>query len=378
MAKQVINTGSSANDRSGDPLRTAFTKVNENFTELYNLVGSGGGASVGNWTFTGDSATVTGTTAQIGKNSSETITQEMPGGAVSQTTTNTSQVEIDATSIVITRSVTQVVNDGVTTATDEAGSVASIGNGSAYLKTYSEPDGPNNTQYTEVGTSGSYAYLESRQDDLGGYTLGGVVTGPGTVSITTHSTDDKTWLFDQAGILTLPAGGDIVNSTGTSVLGGASYDQSLNTNNDVTFSSVTSTTNIKAAEYRLGNYIRSYSSAPVNIAGAASDVVYSFDNWFTSAKIIIQVEGNVDGDSTFVDHTQTCEAVIAATYNTTADPVMTVYGIVHTSVAPLATFTIRRGTGIFAGKIELLAQNSQTTSNITVKVQAVQFVSRYD
>lgn len=36
MAKQTINIGTVANDRSGDPLRTAFTKVNENFTELYN------------------------------------------------------------------------------------------------------------------------------------------------------------------------------------------------------------------------------------------------------------------------------------------------------------------------------------------------------
>jgi hypothetical protein len=35
MAKQNINIGSSANKGDGDPLRTAFTKVNENFTELY-------------------------------------------------------------------------------------------------------------------------------------------------------------------------------------------------------------------------------------------------------------------------------------------------------------------------------------------------------
>ena len=35
MAKQTINIGSSANKGDGDPLRTAFTKVNENFTELY-------------------------------------------------------------------------------------------------------------------------------------------------------------------------------------------------------------------------------------------------------------------------------------------------------------------------------------------------------
>lgn len=36
MAKQVINIGTAANDGSGDPLRTAFTKANENFTEVYN------------------------------------------------------------------------------------------------------------------------------------------------------------------------------------------------------------------------------------------------------------------------------------------------------------------------------------------------------
>lgn len=36
MAKQTINIGTTANDGTGDPLRTAFDKVNDNFTELYN------------------------------------------------------------------------------------------------------------------------------------------------------------------------------------------------------------------------------------------------------------------------------------------------------------------------------------------------------
>jgi len=35
MTKQLINIGSTANDGTGDPLRTAFLKINENFTELY-------------------------------------------------------------------------------------------------------------------------------------------------------------------------------------------------------------------------------------------------------------------------------------------------------------------------------------------------------
>jgi hypothetical protein len=42
MPQQVINIGSSPNDGTGDPLRTAFDKCNDNFTELY--AGGGGGS----------------------------------------------------------------------------------------------------------------------------------------------------------------------------------------------------------------------------------------------------------------------------------------------------------------------------------------------
>lgn len=45
MAKQVINVGGSANDRTGDPLRIAFQKTNSNFTEVYTAIqniGTGG------------------------------------------------------------------------------------------------------------------------------------------------------------------------------------------------------------------------------------------------------------------------------------------------------------------------------------------------
>ena len=35
MARQTVNIGTSANKGNGDPLRTAFTKINNNFNELY-------------------------------------------------------------------------------------------------------------------------------------------------------------------------------------------------------------------------------------------------------------------------------------------------------------------------------------------------------
>jgi hypothetical protein len=43
MAKQTINIGTSANDGTGDALRTAFDKINDNFNELYAVSGAGAG-----------------------------------------------------------------------------------------------------------------------------------------------------------------------------------------------------------------------------------------------------------------------------------------------------------------------------------------------
>jgi hypothetical protein len=40
MAKQTINLGTIANDGTGDPLRVAFTKINQNFNEVYSLIES--------------------------------------------------------------------------------------------------------------------------------------------------------------------------------------------------------------------------------------------------------------------------------------------------------------------------------------------------
>lgn len=38
MTQQLINVGTAPNDATGDPLRTAFTKINANFTEIYSNV----------------------------------------------------------------------------------------------------------------------------------------------------------------------------------------------------------------------------------------------------------------------------------------------------------------------------------------------------
>jgi hypothetical protein len=42
MTIQVINTGSNANSGDGDSIRSAFIKVNQNFTEIATLLGTTG------------------------------------------------------------------------------------------------------------------------------------------------------------------------------------------------------------------------------------------------------------------------------------------------------------------------------------------------
>lgn len=44
MAQQTINIGTAANDGTGDPVRTAYSKANSNFTELYARPTGGGGS----------------------------------------------------------------------------------------------------------------------------------------------------------------------------------------------------------------------------------------------------------------------------------------------------------------------------------------------
>ena len=60
MAKLTVNIGTSANDRTGDNLRTAFNKINENFDELYTALGlDDNSLNLGAFEFNGSTITTT-------------------------------------------------------------------------------------------------------------------------------------------------------------------------------------------------------------------------------------------------------------------------------------------------------------------------------
>jgi hypothetical protein len=65
MAKKIIRTGTTA-DPTGDSLKNAFVKVNENFTELYNALGLDSGAlNIGAFEFTGSVMSTTDSSAIV-------------------------------------------------------------------------------------------------------------------------------------------------------------------------------------------------------------------------------------------------------------------------------------------------------------------------
>ena len=58
MARQNINTGSTANDGTGDTLKAAGTKINTNFVELYSFLGGGDSNNLSSQVTFEDSAVV--------------------------------------------------------------------------------------------------------------------------------------------------------------------------------------------------------------------------------------------------------------------------------------------------------------------------------
>ena len=62
MAKQIVNIGSAPNDNTGDLLRDAFDKINQNFNEVYSTYTVSGGISAGNST---SNSTINATSVSI-------------------------------------------------------------------------------------------------------------------------------------------------------------------------------------------------------------------------------------------------------------------------------------------------------------------------
>ena len=107
----------------------------------------------------------------------------------------------------------------------------------------------------------------------------------------------------------------------------------------------------------------------VSCPGTASTVVYtgSAPNQQT-IKLLIQVEGSAPGDPY---DTQACEMIIAKSFRANA-LAASVYGVVHTSVAPLATFTANWNA--LASRVEVLC-TTPNANTVNVRIFATEITT---
>ena len=173
MTRQLINIGTTANDGAGDPLRTAFNKINNNFIELYSNLGGGGGATDrlvnGSFNFT------------LGIDGTVNFDPSTNGKGILQTAADLQLIAVD--------------------------------------KVWTFGDNGDTTMPLNGNTLLNYGHLYFGDQGAGtnmfvdeGYNL--------QIYTNTSGRRSGNWIFGTDGTLTLPAGGDIKDSTGTSVLGG--------------------------------------------------------------------------------------------------------------------------------------------------------------
>lgn len=168
------------------------------------------------------------------------------------------------------------------------------------------------------------------------------------------------------------SGSLIVNGlgvVGSNQLVNSPYDVTLDVNGNTVFPS-------QGHIIQNNSYTRTTNGA--NIDSGTSTVIWTgLSTNITSVKMTIQVEGNENGDNSGW-HTQVCEAIIADRWFQnigTLDPQMTVYGVVHTSVAPLATFTVQRNATTHL--IEVIATpTASATGTLYPKVYSVELGTR--
>ena len=134
MAKQVINIGSTANDGTGDPIRDAFDKVNDNFTELYTDDAGDVNSIIG-----GASISVNQATGDV------TVTNDAPNATHTGDVTGATALTIGNDKVITDKildanvTTAKIANDGVTFAKLENRytALSALGSGTAFALNFS-------------------------------------------------------------------------------------------------------------------------------------------------------------------------------------------------------------------------------------------------
>jgi hypothetical protein len=180
MAQQTINIGATANDGTGDQLRTAFDKVNDNFIEVYTELG---GTSLSNVKISGNTISTDDTNGNLTLD---------PNGSGT---------------IILANATTASSTLTVTGATTVNGGFAAAGTSGTFI-TFGAADVTPTVAGGNLFKTGGAVTVTTFDDGVAGQTITVIsahtvvfdVTGTtlkgGSTDITTAAGDVTTWIFD--------------------------------------------------------------------------------------------------------------------------------------------------------------------------------------
>jgi len=188
--------------------------------------------------------------------------------------------------------------------------------------------------------------------------------------------------INSEGVLSANSGTYTLPTATGSVLGGVKVGSRLSISNGILSADVQST---QTSQLVNGEFIVSLNSngalsypnsalqrdtATLTCAGNASTVVYTASAQYQhTIRLLIQVEGTV-GAGAIMD-TQACEMIIAKSFRAD-DIASTVYGVVHTSASPLATFTAEWNA--LASRVEVLC-TTPSANSVAVRTFATEITT---
>jgi hypothetical protein len=307
MAKKVINVGTTANDNSGDSLRIAGGKINDNFTELYNTLGGESGAplSIVSKVMAGNGIAISAATGEVLITNKVATVNDL-GGIKIGTGITVNEEGVASVGVYQLPKASQTILGGI-----KVGDRLSI-----------DADG------VLSADPGAYTLPKATGSALGGIKIGSglQIDAGGIVSVTATE-----YALPTASPTVL--GGIKVGSRLTITDGVLSADtQEVGIADRLTASDQTLILDTSGRISYPGNGVHQQTNFE-QIAPSVDTVIYSTNgNYVRAVKIFALVEKFTNGYES-----QACE-IIATIDEALNEIYVSVYGITYTGVAPIATF----------------------------------------
>lgn len=333
MAKQLINVGTIINDGTGDALRTGAQKINDNFTEIYNVLGGNNGAPL---------------------NIVSSVTSG-PGIVVSSSYGQ----------VIVSANVASTVETGMV----KIGTGLTIESGILSAPVYTLPKAASNILGgIKIGNRLSITSDGVLSADPGAYslptataqTLGGVKVGNGlTISNGILSTSIQYVLPVASSDL---LGGVKIGARLTMNAGVLSADlQTIAIIDRLTASDQVLVLDTTGRISYPGNSVHQQSSLIVLAPNIATSVYTTGGNYIRAVKIFALIEKFTNGYES-----QACE-IIATIDETTNQIYVSAYGITYTGASPIATFDGRYQ--LASSNYEITARPTSLIDSLNIRVQ---------